>query len=269
VAVTTQRLNLVVLAVVTSLALAECQPTVPTPVENRAGRPLAQKKASPKVIHSIKADENLIRVRLLMAEAVQKDLSLTADQMGKSRGFVKANWELSREFVAKWPDFLPSSGEMLETSDARVREFQVWLKDWQSKQKELRVKLVAMLTPSQRGRLEQIQLQWSIATALAKPELIKALDISEEQLEKIRPLCDRLVEKQLADSDPLGGLAPKELRKKSIELSKERDRAQAEMNKLALEVLAPDQRTKLEKFVGKAIEVTWDYEALAPDDVVF
>jgi hypothetical protein len=127
---------------------------------------------------------------------------------------------------------------------------------------------VAILTPSQSERLKQIQLQRAIAAALAQPELIKALDISEEQLAKIRPLSERIGEKRLAELHDLDGLTPKERRKKSIELSKEWDKAQAEANKLALDVLTPEQRAKLEKFVGKEIDVTWDYDALVPDDGV-
>jgi hypothetical protein len=122
-----------------------------------------------------------------------------------------------------------------------------------------------MLTRSQRERLEQIQLQHRIAAALAESELIKALDISEEQLARIRPLSDRVVEKRLAELDNLLGLPPKERRKKFIEVSRKWDKAQAEANKLAIDVLTPEQRAKLETLVGRKVEVTWDYEALVPD----
>ncbi|MGA2067600.1 MAG: hypothetical protein ABSG86_21720 [Thermoguttaceae bacterium] len=263
-----RRLSLSVLAVVTSLAWTGCQPAVLPPVENQEDPALAQKKASPKAARSLKVDENFIRVRLLMAGAVQEDLGLTADQMGKIMDFVKVSHEAWREFAAKWPDFLAPSGVTSGMSEARSQEFQAWLKDWQSKQKELRAKVVGMLTPSQSERLKQIQLQQGIAAALARPKLIKALDISEEQVARIRPLSDPIGEKRLAELHDLDGLSPKERRKKLIELSKEWDKAQAETNKLALDVLTPEQRAKLEKFVGKEIEVTWDYDALVPDDAV-
>ena len=42
-----------------------------------------------------------------------------------------------------------------------------------------------------------------------------------------------------------------------------------EANKLALEILTPEQRAKLEKSVGKEIEVTWDYDVLIPEDAGF
>jgi hypothetical protein len=215
----------------------------------------------------MKADENLMRVRLLITDAVQENLGLTADQKGKIRDFVKVSGERSRDFAAKWPDF-SVSGAPVEMSEARTREFRAWLHDWQSKEKELRAKVVGMLTPSQSERLEQIQLRYAIAAALARPNLIKALDISQEQLAKLRPLSHRIVERQLAKLHDLDGLPPKQRRKKLIELSKQWDKAQEEANKLALEVLTPEQRAKLEKLVGKEIEVTWDYDALVPDDGV-
>jgi Spy/CpxP family protein refolding chaperone len=264
-----RRLGLIALAVVASLAWTGCQPAVPPAAEEQKGRPLAQEKASPKAVPLMKVDENSIRVKLLMAEAVQKDLGLTADQMGKIRDFVEAGRERSGEFVAKWPAFSVSPGTISEMSEARARQFEASLKDWQSKQKELRAKVVGVLTPSQSERLKQIQLQHAIAAALAQPELIKALDISAAQLAKIRPLVDRIVEKLLAGLHDLDRLPPKERRKRSIELSKERDKAQAEANQLALDVLTPKQRAKLDKLVGRKIEVTWDYDALVPDDVVF
>jgi hypothetical protein len=116
-----------------------------------------------------------------------------------------------------------------------------------------------MLTPSQSERLKQIQLQDAIAAALAQPELIKALDISEEQLARIRPLSDRIGEKILPKLHDLDGLTPKERRKKSIELAKERDRAEAEANRLALDVLTPKQRAKLEELVGNEVHPTKAY----------
>ena len=128
----------------------------------------------------------------------------------------------------------------------------------------LMARVIGMLTPSQSERLKQIQLQQAIASTLVKPEFVKALNISKEQLERIRPLSDRIGEKQSAKLHELDGLTREERRKKFMELTKEQDKAQAEANKLALDVLTPEQRAKLEEFTGQEIEVTWDYDALAP-----
>jgi Spy/CpxP family protein refolding chaperone len=264
-----RRLTLVVvLAIVASMVWIGCQPAVQPSAGSQKGPPPVQTKASPKPVR-IKADENLIPVKLLMADAVQKDLDLSADQMGKIRDFIEVSRQRSREFVANFPDFLPSSGAVsVETSEVREAECRAWLRDWQTTQRELRAKVVGMLTPSQRKRLQQVQLQQAIAAALARPEIIEALSISEEQLARIRPLCD-FTEKRFAELQGLGGQNRKDLRKRSIELSKELEKAQAEANQLALDVLTPEQRAKLEKFVGKKIEVTWDYEALVPEDAPF
>jgi hypothetical protein len=207
-------------------------------------------------------------VRLLVVEAVQKDLGLTADQMEKFKDSVKISQERSREFFAKRSEHLVM-GVSVQMSEEQSREFLEELKKFQRQQKELRAQLVWMLTPGQSERLKQIRLQQSIAFALAKPELIKALDISEEQLAKICPINNHLIERQLAESHVLVGLDPKERHKKLFELTKKYDEAQAEANKLALEILAPEQRAKLDELVGKEIEVTWDYEALIPDDGMF
>ena len=57
----------------------------------------------------------------------------------------------------------------------------------------------------------------AIPAALARPEIIKALDISEEQREKIRTLSDRMEKRQLAEQPPdLHGLSSTERRQKLI-----------------------------------------------------
>ena len=138
-----------------------------------------------------------------------------------------------------------------------------------SKDKELQTKALAMLTPRQSERLKQIQLQTAIPAALARPEIVKALDISKEQCEKIRALRDRTDEKWLAESPDLRDLSPKERRQKMIEFMKKSDKAQAEAKKPILDILTPEQRAKFEKLQGKKIEVTWPYDALIPEDAEF
>ena len=233
------RLSSVVLGVAASLAWTGCGPAVQQGVENQSGPSLVHEKAGSKFV-PFKADEGLIRVRLLMADSVQKDLTLTADQVGKVVDFVKFSSERSRELAGKWPEF--SSEVPVDMSEARSRELLAWVEDSQRRQKELMAQVLGMLAPSQRDRLGQIQLQQTMTTALVQPEFIKALDISEEQLAKIRPLSDRIGEKQSADLHELERLSSEE-RLKMIELTKKRDKARAEANKLALDVLTPEQRS--------------------------
>jgi hypothetical protein len=210
----------------------------------------------------------MILFHLLIVEAVQKDLGLSADQMGKLMDDIQFAKERSREFAAKCPE-LSVSGVPVEMSEARSREFQASLKEMLSVQKELWAKTVGMLTPSQSDRLKQIQLQHTLATALTRPEIVEALDISEKQLAKIHALTDGMIEKQLAELNNRHNFGPKERRENLIKYAKEQDEAEAEANKHALDVLTPEQRVKLEKIVGKQIKLEWDYDALVPDDVLW
>jgi Spy/CpxP family protein refolding chaperone len=260
---------LAVLAIAASLAWMGCQPAVQPPAGNQKSPPLAQEKAGRKVVRSkFTLGDDWFRTRLLVVEAVQKDLGLTADQIGKIRDCAKFCFQQGREFRAKSREILPPSLPAAE-SDAREREFRALAEDFQRKGKEMRTKLLAMLTPSQSERLKQIQLQTAIPTTLGRPEIIKALDISEEQSRKIRALRDRLGKELFPKFPDLRGLDPKELRQKVIEFMKKQDQAQAEENKAVLEVLTAEQRAKLEKLLGKKIEVTMPYDAVTPTDDEF
>jgi Spy/CpxP family protein refolding chaperone len=124
-----------------------------------------------------------------------------------------------------------------------------------------------MLTADQSQRLKQIELQTAVMIALNRPEIISALQISEEQWKRIETLKDRLSDHpSLPD---LRHLKPTERRKKMIEFLKEIDKASAAQNKLILEVLTPEQRAKFEKLQGKKIEVTWPNDELLPEDFTF
>ncbi len=208
---------LTVLTIAASLAWMGCQPAVQPPAGNQKGPPLAQKKTGPKFVRSTLGDD-WFRTRLLVAGSVQKDLGLTAEQIGKIRDWVKVSFEQGREFWAKSREILPPSQHFTpDEYEARRREFRALAADAERKGKEMRTKLLAMLTPSQSARLEQIQLQRSLAATLARPEIIKALDISQEQSGRIRALRERTGEKWSAESPDLRGLSRKERRQKMIE----------------------------------------------------
>lgn len=257
------RFAVAVLSIAVSLTWTGCQPVVQG-FENQNGRAEVQQVASPESV-PLKRAENLVTARLLMADAVQKDLGLTAEQLGKVMDFMKFSRQQLRELAANWPE-LSASGNSAKVSEARKRELQAWLLEIANKQKALIAEIVAMLTPIQRERLRQIQLQQELAIALAEPELIKALDISEDQLAKIRELSVLSEEERLAEVRELDGLTPKERQTKMVEKSKVRDKKQAAANRRALDTLAPEQRATLEKFMGKKIEVSWNYDALMQSD---
>lgn len=254
------RLRFVAIAVISSLASAACQAEFLPCGDTQSGDFGAHENARPESVRP-EAGDDLMRMRLLMADAVQDDLGVTAEQMEEIGRFVEFSRDRTRELAAYWPDL--SVDATRELSEARKRELQKWMADSQSRQKELVSRIIGALTPIQRERLKQIQLQQVMASTLIKPDFIKGLDITEEQLEKIRTLSDRISEERSAKVHKLDGLTVAERQQKFIELTKERDRAQAHANRLALNVLKPAQRVKLEELVGKIIEVNWDYDAYA------
>ncbi len=191
-----------------------------------------------------------------MLETVQRDLGLTADQIGKLRDIAKAAeaWR-PRDFIAEAREILPPSQPFSpKESEERRRKLRAWYDDLRSKQKELWTKALATLTPNQNARLRQIQLQVAIPDALARPEIIKALDVSEEQRAKIQSLLNQLHERRLAERPVLRGLNPKERGQKTVEFMRKWDEAGAAATKGVLDVLTPEQRTKLERLQGNKID---------------
>jgi Spy/CpxP family protein refolding chaperone len=246
----------------------EDEPETGPDSENQNDRPPVQVKPRPKLTRSKVDDDTILRTRLLVLETVQKDLGLTADQKKQILDLVKVSWAQSREFRAKAREALPpSQSRSPEESEARWRELRALNDDFKGKGKELRANVLAVLTPSQSERLSQIQLQTSVPGALARPEISKALGISEEQRGKIDAICERMAETLLADPPALDGLNSYERRKKVIEFSTKRDKVQEEANKLVLDVLTPEQRTKLEKLQGRKVEIAFPYDALVPEEV--
>ena len=125
---------------------------------------------------------------------------------------------------------------------------------------------LAVLTPSQSERLRANSDPGGNSDALARPEIIKALDISKEQREKIRTLTDRMEKKQFAGSPNLHGLNSRERRQKVIEHMRESHKIQVETTKPILDVLTPDQRAKFDNLQGRKIEVRWSDDELIPQD---
>ena len=212
-------------------------------------------------------------VRLLVVEAVQKDLGLTVDQIEKIRDSFRMSQACWREFNAKWQEIYPPR-QSFPSEEAAARErklqtlkFQTLSDDYKREGKELRTKFLGILTANQSERLKQIELQTAVAAALERPEIIKALQISEEQRTKIEAMKDRLSDER---SPPdLRHLNPKERRQKMIEFMKESDKASAATNKLILDILTPEQRAKFENLQGTKIEAKWPYDELLPEDFAF
>ena len=203
-----------------------------------------------------------------MVDAVQKDLGLTADQIKKIGDFVKLSQARWRDFIAKLEKSSPP-GQVFSSEEVAAgdQEFQTLSDDYKSEGKELLTKLLALLTAKQNERLKQIEIQAAVAAALERPEIINALQISEEQRKKIEVLKDRIIDER--PPPDLRRLDSKERRQKMIEFLKESDKASAAENKLILDVLTPEQRAKFDKLQGKKIELNWPYDDLLSEDIPF
>ena len=261
-----RRLSVVVLAVVACLAWMGCRPAVQPPlVKNQKGCLPAQKRGNSNVMQ-FKMDDDSFRMRLLMVELVQRDIRLTADQIGKLRILYDTHRARSRELHAELLDIFPPSQSFPQGEfEARMQKFRALSEDLKSNNKEFRTKGLAMLTPSQTERLKQIQLQTTIPEALTRPEIIKVLNISEEQCTKIRTLRDQMHQKQLDGFSDLNF----EHEERLIEFMKKSYGVQVEATSRILDILTPEQRTELEKLTGKTIEVTRLYDALIREDTEF
>lgn len=262
-----RKLGLVAVAIM--VAFAGCKPVAPAPTGEAKLRPALQEKAKWNAGKVVTLDEDTLRARLLLLEAVRKDLGLTEGQIADLDRLIKTAKEQGREWMAKGREILPPGNYQQEEYAKRERELRAFTKEQKDKAKELVAKILAVLTPGQRERLKQILLQSSISTALDRPEIIKALDLSKEQRAKLRALRDRLEAKAFAAAPDLHGLDAKQRRQKMIESMKAADKRWADAKEFILDILTPAQRAKFEKLQGKKIDLKWPYEQSIPEDAEF
>jgi len=186
---------LVALAVAISIVSPGCEPTTQPP--DRTDSAGLRKRTRVGIEFTpVEADDETMRTRLLLMEPVQRDLCLTEDQVKELKALVETSLAQARESRARLSEAIPPVSSLSRRElEARC---QAILNDLKSTRKKLRTTAFAILTPSQAERLEQIQLQATVPTALTRPEIVKALDISEEQLAKIRAPREDMDWKQAA-----------------------------------------------------------------------
>ena len=161
-----------------------------------------------------------------------------------------------------------------EERQAKRREMR---EKMETQMKEARKKVEAILTPAQIERLKQIRVQLAgpavfgnsdVAKATGMPDVAKALDITQEQRDKIRGLVEKL-RGERGERAKLRDLSPEERRKKMAELREKLQKTRQEAMKAVLEVLTPEQKAKLEKLEGKKIELKPGEAVLAPEEPGF
>ena len=161
---------------------------------------------------------------LLRAEAVQKELGVTAEQLTKLKGVLEAG---------------PGAGGGQRNQNATEEE--------RTKAREERAKQVAeqdkkigeILKPEQVARLKQLRLQASGAMAFTNEELVKELKITKEQTDKIEAAMQAL----RGSAQGGGGAgAFAEMREK--------------MNAKVMEILTAEQKTKYKELLGKPFDLS-------------
>jgi Spy/CpxP family protein refolding chaperone len=188
-------------------------------------------------------NRGLGKLDLLKNADVQKDLSITDEQKTTLSKFTE---EMQGE-IRKQLDGLKDLSQ--EDRRAKLAEMRSKLGD---REAEVQKKLEDVLNTSQRDRLAQIELQAELAgnriEVFSKKEVAEALEITDEQKQKLTELREKVAsERREAFGGGQGGPPSEDARAKMKKLGEET------MGK-AKEILTSEQREKLEKMTGKKVD---------------
>ena len=164
-----------------------------------------------------------VKLLLLRQKSVQKELELTPDTIKKILDFTEAQSEAAQKTV--------DLGEA-----ARKEAFEKLLKQNDKF-------LTDNLNAKQSKRLDQITMQFTALTQLTKPEMVKELKLSDEQVKKLEEMQTeaRKALQVLYDSKDAG---------KSQKFAKLREETRTKI----LAVLTDDQKAKVKEIAGPPFE---------------
>ena len=163
-----------------------------------------------------------VKLLLLRQKSVQKELELGADVIQKIMEFTAAQSEAAQKTV--------------DLGEAARREEFVKLARQNDKF------LTDTLTPKQSKRLDQITMQFAALHQLTKPEIVKELSLSDEQVKKFKDMQTE-ARKELVDL-----LETKESRKEKFAKLREETRARI------LALLTDEQKAKVREMAGPPFE---------------
>jgi hypothetical protein len=169
-------------------------------------------------------DDVTIHLILLRQKSVQDDLKLAPDVCKKILEFTNTEYEA-------WQNAVKLSDD---ERDQKMKEMEKKNEDF----------LTENLTEGQRKRLHQVVIQVTGLIQLTKPEMVKALDLTEEQQQKFKDL------QKSARSELLEILDAKSPEGRSDKLAKLR----ADIDKKVDAVLTDQQREKVKELVGERFE---------------
>jgi Spy/CpxP family protein refolding chaperone len=165
-----------------------------------------------------------VKLLLLRQKSVQKELELTPDTIKKIMDFTHAQSEAAKKTA--------DLGEA-----ARKEVF--------GKLLQLNDKFLADILNAKQGkRLDQITMQFSALTQLTKPEMVKELKLTDDQVKKFKDMQTE-ARKALVEV-----LEAKERAGKGEKVTKLRDETRTKI----LAVLTADQKAKVREMVGPPFE---------------
>jgi Spy/CpxP family protein refolding chaperone len=178
-----------------------------------------------------------VKLLLLRQKSVQKELELTPESIKKIIAFTHAESE--------------KAAKALELAEPARKEA------FEKLRKENAKFLADTLNAKQSKRLDQITMQFTALTQLTKPEMVRELKLSDDQVKKFKELQSE------ARKAVVELIEAKEHKGKSEKLAKLR----AETRKKILAVLTDDQKAKVREIAGPPFEGEIVFEeAEAPKD---
>jgi len=177
---------------------------------------------------------------------VQKDLELTNDQKVNVTAAAKDSSAALDESVTSLSEENPDPAELNDKIGELVRDTQ----------KKLLKRLDDILTPQQVKRLKEIMLQSQGSMMLLDPDVIKTLEISEDQQTQLKELRD-VFQKKMRDSAVVRVQSPDPaaFRNNAAEMHDKMQKARKAFDDVMLQVLTPEQREKLDKMQGAKIDL--------------
>ena len=165
-----------------------------------------------------------VKLLLLRQKSVQKELELSPDVVKKITAFTNAQSEAVKKAAAMGEAALKEAFVKLATENDKF--------------------LTDTLNEKQSKRLDQIMMQFTALTQLTKPEMVRELNLSDEQVKKLK---DMRTEARKALSELIEA---KERAGKSEKLAKLREETRTKI----LAVLTDEQKAKVREIAGPPFE---------------
>jgi hypothetical protein len=186
-------------------------------------------------------------ISILNNEKVQKDLELSDDQKTKVAEAAKEASAAMDESLSKL-----TPGPDPQAMQTKMAELSKEIQD------NLMKKLGEILQPKQLQRLKEIQIQVEGPITLLRPDMVKALDISEEQQKDMKEL-NEVYQKKMKESGSVAismqGSSQEEIKAKIKEIQDKPRKMKQTFGEFLLKVLTQDQRDKFEKMQGAKIDI--------------